>query len=79
MSGIERRHKMSYINNGEHQDSPKEIFNIYLTDGMLYDKLNRFAAEYSLPVELLTNLAVKRFTDDIEFVRNLRTGKVEGI
>lgn len=70
---------MSYIQNGERHDSPKEIFTIYLTDGMLYDKLNRFAAEYSLPVEALVNLAVKRFTDDIELVRNLRFGKVEGV
>ena len=76
---IERGHKMSYINNGEHQDSPKELFNIYLTDGMLYDKLHRFAAEYSLPVEALVDLAVKRFTDDIELVRDLRSGRVEKV
>ena len=70
---------MSYINNGEHQDLPREVFAIYLTDGMLYDKLNRISAEYSLPVEALVNLAVKRFTDDIELVRSLRLGEVEGV
>ena len=68
---------MSYIQNGEHKDSPKEVFAVYLTDGMLYDKLNRFAAEYSLPVEVLVNLAVKRFTDDIELIRKLRSEKFE--
>ena len=67
------------IQNGEHQDSPMELFTVYLTNGMLYDKLNRFAAEYSLPVEALVNLAVKRLTDHIELVRNLRLGKVEGV
>lgn len=70
---------MDYTNKGGHQDPPKELFAVYLTDGMLYDKLNRFAAEYSLPVEMLANLAVKRFTDDIELVRKLRLGKVEGV
>ena len=78
-SGIERRRKMSNIQNGGHQDPPKELFAVYLTDGMLYDKLNRFAAEYSLPAEVLANLAVKRFTDDIELVRKLRLGKVEEV
>lgn len=56
----------------------KELFAIYLTDGLLYDQLNRFAAEYSLPVEVLVNLAVKRFVDDVELVRNLRLGRIEG-
>ena len=68
---------MSYIKNSEHINSPKESFAIYLTDGMLYDKLHRFAAEYSLPVEVLVNLAVKRLEDDIEFVRSIRSGKLE--
>ena len=70
---------MSYIQNGENSVSPKELFTVYLTDGMLYDKLHRFAAEYSLPVELLVNLAVKRLADDIELVRKLRSGKVGGV
>lgn len=68
---------MSYIQNGEHIKPPKESFAIYLTDGILYDKLHRFAAEYSLPVEVLVNLAVRRLEDDIEFVRSLRSGKLE--
>ena len=59
---------MSYI-------QKKETFAIYLTDGMLYDKLHRFAAEYSLPVEVLVNLAVKRLEDDIKLLRGLRSGK----
>ena len=68
---------MSYIKNGEYINPPKESFAICLTDGMLYDKLHRFAAEYSLPVEVLVNLAVKRLEDDIELVRRLRFGNVE--
>lgn len=68
---------MSYIKNSEHINPPKESFAIYLTDGMLYDKLHRFATEYSLPVEVLVNLAVKRLEDDIELVRSLRSGKTQ--
>ena len=70
---------MSYMQNGEDNGSPKKLFAIYLTDGMLYDKLHRFAAEYALPVDLLVNIAVKRFTDDIELIRSLRLGSVEEV
>ena len=62
--------------NGTDTNQAKEVFAVYLTDGMLYDKLHRLAAEFSVPVELLTDLAVKRLTDDIEFVRALRMGKL---
>lgn len=65
-----------YINDGCNIPS-KEVFAVYLTDGMLYDKLHRLAAEFSVPVELLANLAVKRLTDDIEFVRDLRMGNIK--
>ena len=70
---------MNYMKNGGNNGSPKELFAIYLTDGMLYDKLHRFAAEYTLPVELLVNIAVKRFTDDVELIRSLRSGTVEEV
>ena len=44
---------------------------------MLYDRLHTLSAEYSVSVELLVNLAVRRLVDDIDFVRNLRIGKIE--
>ena len=53
-------------------------FAIYLTNGLLYDRLHELAAEYSLPVEELANLAVKRLIRDVEFVRGLRCGSVSG-
>ncbi len=52
---------------------------IELSDPMLYDRLHTLSAEYSVSVELLVNLAVRRLVDDIDFVRSLRTGKVEGV
>lgn len=50
---------------------------IELSDPMLYDRLHTLSAEYSVSVELLVNLAVQRLVDDIDFVRNLRIGKIE--
>ena len=56
----------------------RENFTIQLTDPMLYDRLRTLSAEYDLSVEYLVNMAVRRLMDDVEFVRNLRIGKVEG-
>ena len=39
------------VPNGEKNIPPIEVFAIYLTDGLLYDKLHQFATEYTLPVE----------------------------
>ena len=56
-----------------------QVFTLHITNGMLYDKLHRYAAEYSLPVDKLTELAVKRLADDIELYRNLRTGRIQEV
>ena len=50
---------------------------VELSDPMLYDRLHTLSAEYSVSVELLVNLAVRRLVDDIDFVRNLRIGKIK--
>ena len=55
-----------------------EDFRIQITDPMLYDRLHTLSVEYSLPVELLVNVAVKRLVNDVDFVRGLRIGQVEG-
>ena len=54
-------------------------FSVQLTNPMLYDRLHTLAMEYDLPIELLVNVAVKRLLDDVDFVRGLRIGKVEGM
>ena len=56
----------------------RETFTVQLTDPMLYGRLRTLSAEYDLSVEYLVNMAVRRLMDDVEFVRNLRIGKVEG-
>lgn len=56
----------------------KEDFSIRITEAMLYDRLHTLSNEYSVSVELLVNIAVKRLLSDIDFVRNLRMGKIEG-
>lgn len=55
-----------------------QAYAVYLTDGLLYDRLHTLAAEYALPVETLADLAVKRLLSDVELVRGLRNGKVPG-
>lgn len=54
-----------------------ENFTIQLSDPMLYDRLQTLSAEYSVSIELLINVAVKRLIEDIDFVRSLRIGKTE--
>ena len=56
----------------------KQPFLVQLTDPMLYDRLHTLSAEYSVSVESLVNVAVKRLVDDVDFVRSLRTGEIEG-
>ncbi|SOY30938.1 hypothetical protein AMURIS_03672 [Acetatifactor muris] len=56
----------------------KEDFSIRITEAMLYDRLHTLSNEYSVSVELLVNIAVKRLLSDIDFVRNLRMGKIDG-
>ncbi len=56
-----------------------QAYAVYLTDGLLYDRLHTLAAEYALPVETLADLAVKRLLSDVELVRGLRNGKVPGV
>lgn len=64
----------------EHESYGQGVrFAVYLTNGLLYDRLHTLAAEYSLSVEQLADLAVKRLLDDIELGRSLRTGKVAGV
>ncbi len=57
--------------------SSLENFTVRVTNPMLYDRLHTLSAEYSVSVELLVNAAVKRLIDDVDFVRGLRTGKID--
>ena len=54
-----------------------ENFKVEVTNPMLYDRLHTLSVEYSLSVETLINIAVKRMIDDVDFVRNLRAGKID--
>ena len=71
-----RRFAMNIENT--HTDYTQTDFTVHLTDSMLYGRLHTLSAEYSLPVELLVNVAVKRLVNDVAFVRGLRTGKIGG-
>ena len=54
----------------------KEDFMIHVMNPMLYDRLHTLSVEYSVSVELLVNVALERLINDIDFIRELRTGKV---
>lgn len=54
-----------------------ENFIVQLGNTMSYDRLRTLSAEYSVSVELLVNMAVKRLLDDVDFVRDLRAGKTD--
>ena len=54
--------------------SETQDFALHISNGTLYDELHRYAREYSLPVERLTEIAVKRFVEDIELFRGFRAG-----
>ena len=59
--------------------NPQEHIIVQLEEPMLFDKLHTLSAEYSISMDLLVNLAIKRLIDDIDLIRNLRTGKIEGV
>ena len=50
---------------------------IKIANPMHHDKLQTLSAEYTTTIELLVNLAVKRFIQDVEIIRDLRIGIVE--
>lgn len=52
-------------------------FTVCLTNAMLYDRLHILSNEYSVAVEQLVNKAVERLLDDVDFVRELREGKIK--
>lgn len=56
-----------------------QAYAVYLTNGLIYDRLHTLAAEYTLPVEKLAELAVERLLRDVEMVRGLRNGNVPGV
>ena len=59
--------------------NPQEYVTVQLEEPMLFDKLHTLSAEYSVSMDLLINLAIKRLIDDIDLIRNLRTGKIKGV
>jgi hypothetical protein len=49
---------------------------VEIKDYMTLDKLNLLSVEYSTPVDVLVNIAVKRLLDDIAFAHELRKGNL---
>ena len=59
--------------------NPQEHIIVQLEEPMLFDKLHTLSAEYSISMDLLVSLAIKRLIDDIDLIRNLRTGQIKGV
>lgn len=74
-----RRFKMNIEKRNTNDGSiySKENFKVEITDLMLYDRLHILSAEYSVSVDLLVDVAVKRLIEEIDFVRDLRAGKMD--
>lgn len=53
-----------------------ENFVVQFRNPMCYDRLHTLSVEYSVPVELLVSMAVERLIEDVDFVRDLRAGKI---
>ncbi|MDE6976225.1 MAG: hypothetical protein K2P13_04385 [Lachnospiraceae bacterium] len=49
---------------------------VQITDSMLYDRVHTLSIEYSVSVESLVNVAVRRLLEDVDFVRGLRSGNI---
>jgi predicted transcriptional regulator len=75
----ERRNYMIEKNNNINLEANNsmEDFRVSITNPMMYDRLHTLSVEYSVSVELLVNLAVKRLVDDVDFVRSLRVGDIK--
>ena len=54
-----------------------EKVTIQFTEALLYDELHTLAVEYSVSINLLVNVAVKRLIDDVMLLRRLREGKIK--
>lgn len=59
------------------RESDAEMVTIHISNPLLLDRLRTLAVEYSASIDLLLNLAAKRLVDDVDLLRNLRTGKIE--
>ena len=69
---MKSKHVQLKINSQEH-------ITVQLEEPILFDKLHTLSTEYSVSMDLLVNLAVKRLIDDIDLIRNLRIGKIKGV
>ena len=56
-----------------------ENLTIQFNDPLLFDRLHTLSVAYSLPKDLLVNLAIKRLLDDVDLIRNLRAGKIDNL
>jgi len=50
---------------------------IKFSDPLIYDRLIELSREYSISVNMLVNVAVKKLIIDVNMLRDLRAGRIE--
>ena len=55
--------------------SNEKYIKIQIPDNLFY-KLSDLAKEYDIDSEILTTVAIQKLLDDIDFIRRLRSGKI---
>ena len=58
------------------QKHNEEGLKVVISPG-LSDRLYTLSAEYSISADFLAELAVKRLVADVDFIRNLRAGRIK--
>jgi hypothetical protein len=56
----------------------ENIKNVEFLNSTLVDKVNLISNEYSMPFDTLVNIAVLKFIDDVNLLRQLRNGSLNG-
>ena len=70
----------SFVFNDRKKGTPmsKKIISVQIPEA-LSDKVLDISKEYSIDSEIIITAAIKKLLDDIEFIRELRTGKRDAL
>jgi hypothetical protein len=64
------------FNNGIIQGQNMGKMSIQLAN-TLFNRLHTLAVEYSVSTDIIVNVAIKKLIDDVDLMRDLRTGRIK--
>lgn len=73
---ITKKEALAGLNPDAKEVTKVEKLTIRFANPLLLDRLRALAIEYSVSDELLLIAAAQRLLDDVDFLRNLRTGRM---